>query len=313
MGPDQFHEKYPYAKKGGIKDNAYTNIMVCWLMHKTIETVEHLPEDVLMSLSDRIGFQIAEIDKWKAIVNKMKVEISDDHIISQFDGYMDLLELNWEHYGDIHRLDRILKSEGDSPDRYKVTKQADVLMTFYVLSPGQVKNILEIMGYEICDEVELITKNYEYYVERTSHGSTLSHVVHCAVLKHVDKHRRDMWERFMHVLKSDLYDTQGGTTAEATHCGVMGGTLDILFKSFAGVSIYKDSLHIKPALPKHWHRLSFKIILKKNLFSIDITGNNIKIRHIRKAAEQINIEVGEQTYSMSDKDNLIIHYAKKAL
>lgn len=117
----------------------------------------------------------------------------------------------------------------------------------------------------------------------------------------------------MHVLKSDLYDTQGGTTAEATHCGVMGGTLDILFKSFAGVSIYKDSLHIKPALPKHWHRLSFKIILKKNLFSIDITGNNIKIRHIRKAAEQINIEVGEQTYSMSDKDNLIIHYAKKAL
>ncbi|MEZ5000530.1 MAG: hypothetical protein R2744_05470 [Bacteroidales bacterium] len=40
-------------------------------------------------------------------------------------------ELDWksyrEKYGDIHRLDRILKAEGKSPDRFKVAKQADFL------------------------------------------------------------------------------------------------------------------------------------------------------------------------------------------
>ena len=39
-------------------------------------------------------------------------------IVSQFDGYLKLKELNWaaykKKYGDIHRLDRILKSEGKS-------------------------------------------------------------------------------------------------------------------------------------------------------------------------------------------------------
>jgi beta-phosphoglucomutase family hydrolase len=315
MGPDEFHEKYPSAKKGGIKDNAYTNIMVCWLMHKTIETVEHLPEEVLAGLSDRIGFQKTEINKWKDIVNKMNVVITNDNIIAQFDGYMDLLELNWDHYreryGDIHRLDRILKSEGDSPDRYKVTKQADVLMTFYILSPGQVKNILEIMGYEVCDELELIKRNYEYYVKRTSHGSTLSHVVHCAVLKYVDVHRRYMWESFVHALKSDIYDIQGGTTAEATHCGVMGGTLDILFKSFAGVNIYKDCLRLKPALPQHWYGLSFKIVLRDNLIGIDITQDTVKARYISGSEEQITVQVDEQFHTLKNTEKLIVHYEKE--
>ena len=39
-----------------------------------------------------------------------------DGVISQFEGYADLAELDWEHYrrryGDIQRLDRILESEG---------------------------------------------------------------------------------------------------------------------------------------------------------------------------------------------------------
>ncbi len=313
MGPDEFHERYPGTKKGGLRDNAYTNIMVCWIMHKAIETIEYLPEEVLTHLSERIGFQISEVEKWKEIVNKMNVVITDDYIISQFDGYMDLMELDWDHYreryGDIHRLDRILKTEGDSTDRYKVTKQGDVLMTFYVLSPGQVKNILEIMGFEVCDELKLIEKNYEYYIVRTSHGSTLSHVVHCAILKYLDGHKKDMWGSFLSALKSDIYDTQGGTTAESIHCGVMGGTLDILFKAFAGINIYKDYLLIKPALPPHWHRLSFKIFLRDNWIDIDINRDTVKARH--EGDQQIKVKVGEQFYKLTKKRKVAIQYEKE--
>ena len=31
MGPDEFHEKYPGAAEGGLRNNAYTNVMVAWL------------------------------------------------------------------------------------------------------------------------------------------------------------------------------------------------------------------------------------------------------------------------------------------
>ena len=31
MGPDEFHESYPETEEGGLRDNAYTNIMVSWM------------------------------------------------------------------------------------------------------------------------------------------------------------------------------------------------------------------------------------------------------------------------------------------
>ncbi len=312
MGPDEFHEKYPGSKKGGLKDNAYTNIMVCWLMHKTIETVEYLPERVLKKLEEKIGFNKDELKKWKEIVEKMNVVITEDGIISQFDGYMDLKELDWDYYREkyrnIKRLDRILKSEGNSPDRYKATKQADTLMTYYVLSPGQVKHILEIMGYDINNELKLMEKNYEYYVKRTSHGSTLSNVVHAAILKYHHTHKRDMWEWFFNALESDICDTQGGTTAEAIHCGVMGGTLDILFKSFAGINIFKDHLQIDPSLPVNWNTLAFKILLRNIWLYIEITHEIIKVQYIEGTGEKASVQVGDKIYELTNHEPLEIPY-----
>jgi trehalose/maltose hydrolase-like predicted phosphorylase len=71
------------------------------------------------------------------------VPFHDDGIISQFEGYDELEEFDWdgyrEKYGDIHRLDRILEAEGDTPNRYKVSKQADVLMLFYLFSADELR------------------------------------------------------------------------------------------------------------------------------------------------------------------------------
>jgi alpha,alpha-trehalase len=83
----------------------------------------------------------------------MFVPFHDDGIISQFEGYEKLEELDWEgyreRYGDIHRLDRILEAENDTPNRYKVSKQADVLMLFYLLSCEELGELLERLGYEL--------------------------------------------------------------------------------------------------------------------------------------------------------------------
>ena len=57
----------------------------------------------------------------------MFVPVHDDGIISQFEGYEDLKELDWDayraKYGNIQRLDRILHAEGDDPNRYKVVSR----------------------------------------------------------------------------------------------------------------------------------------------------------------------------------------------
>ncbi len=320
MGPDEFHEKYPEAESGGFRDNAYTNILAAWILHKTIETWKHQPQEVLDDLTVRIGFnEKDELEKWRAIASRLAVGFGDDDVISQFDGYHELKELDWDsyrrRYDNIRRLDRILKAEGDSPDRYKVAKQADTLMVFFLLSPGQVRHILEIMGYTIEDEKALVTRNYEYYLERTSHGSTLSYIVHSAISRYVEGHRNDTWHWFVEGLKSDVFDTQGGTTREAIHCGVMAGTISIILENFAGINLFRDRVLVNPDLPRQWNMLSFKIVHRSNLFHFEITPEVVRVRRELvglDGAEALPLQVDEETYQPGDEP-LEVPYVQKSV
>ncbi|NEB72660.1 hypothetical protein G3I39_37140, partial [Streptomyces fulvissimus] len=68
--------------------------------------------------------------RWEEVSRNLHIPFHDG-VISQFDGYGELRELDWDgyraKYGDIRRLDRILEAEGDTVDRYQASKQADVL------------------------------------------------------------------------------------------------------------------------------------------------------------------------------------------
>src|SRR5690606_29514551 len=37
MGPDEFHDGYPGAAEGGLRDNAYTNVLTSWVLQRTLE------------------------------------------------------------------------------------------------------------------------------------------------------------------------------------------------------------------------------------------------------------------------------------
>lgn len=295
MGPDEFHEKYPGRETGGFRDNAYTNILTAWIVHKTIESVEYLPEEVLRELTRRIHFTPDEPEHWKEIVSALSVPIRSDGVIEQFEGYSELADLDLEayreRYGQIARMDRILKAEGDSPDRYRVAKQADTLMLFYLLSPGQVAHTLTLMGYDPGDPIELMRKNFEFYLPRTTHGSTLSYIAFSGMLKYLPGREEDQWSWYLTALESDLEDLQGGTTAEAIHCGVMGGTLDLAVKSFAGLAVYRDRLVFEPCLPRHWERLAFTIRHRGSLFRFEIRHGSLTAELLEQGEFGIRVEV----------------------
>ncbi len=308
MGPDEFHEKYPGTEEGGFRDNAYTNVMTSWLLHKTLQIYRNVPGNVRAHVSEKIGFSHEEFERWRDIKEKLAVVIDDDEIISQFDGWMDLLELDWDRYRrryeDIGRLDRILKAEGDSPNKYKAVKQADTLQMFYLLSPGQVKHILELLGYEIDNEQTLMKRNYEYYVHRTTHGSTLSYVVHAGISKYLPSHNTDTWKWFLEALKSDVFDTQGGTTPEGIHCGVMAGVIEIITKNFAGINLFENGLAVNPVLPRGWDRLRFTLKHRSRLFHFDISGRLIRIRKEAVGLEgekATYLKVGDRKYTFHDE------------
>lgn len=279
MGPDEFHEKMPAANVGGVKNNAYTNVMVVWLMGKALFILEEiLIEEDRQALLFKTGINEEQLRRWQDICHKMTVVMDDDGLIHQFEGYMELEELDWEEYrrkyDNIHRVDRILKAEGLSPDSYKVAKQADVLMLFYVLNQEELQSIFMRLGYPFTKDT--MRRNFNYYYPRTSHGSTLSMVVHGFVADCLGLEDQAMM-CFAEALKSDVYDTQGGTTQEGIHAGVMGSTLDLFLRCFGGVSIKEDRVAFEPRLSKKWQRIKFQVRYRNIWFDVTIDHQAIQI------------------------------------
>jgi trehalose/maltose hydrolase-like predicted phosphorylase len=288
MGPDEFHEMYPGADKGGLKDNAYTNIMTAWLFKKAMELWQILEPDTKSKLLSKINLNDTEIEHWQEIRKKLRVVINPEGIISQYDGYFDLKELDWDYYrqkyGNIHRMDRLLKAEGKSADDYKVAKQADTLMIFYNLKKEEVDALLADMGYHLPEDY--LEKNLRYYLARTSHGSTLSRVVH-AQLANMAGDENLSWKLYYDALESDFNDIQGGTTGEGIHAGVMAGTLMIALTNFAGIDLRGEKLSVNPKMPARWKGLNSMLHFKQTAWQIEIINNHISVKADKKA-EVIN-------------------------
>ncbi len=303
MGPDEFHEKLPGSDEPGLTDNAYTNVLTVWLLERALELLDAniLSADVMGRLEEA-GFDRKEVDKWRDITRKMHVIITEDGVISQFKGYMDLDELDWDDYRkryySLGRMDRILKAEGDSPDHYKVAKQADVLMMWYLLEPEEVSRILTQLGYDLGDPVDLLKRNYEYYVQRTSHGSTLSKIVHTVIACYV-RGCDQAWRWFHDAMQSDIYDTQGGTTTEGIHSGVMAGSIEAITRYFAGVDLSGERMRINPSLPHHWTELAFKLQWKNDWYGIRIDRDLVAVRVEGKAKKEVPVTVNGQALTLA--------------
>ena len=207
----------------------------------------------------------------------MFVPFHADGVISQFEGYEDLEELDWDglraRHGNIQRLDRILRAEGDDPNRYKAAKQADTLMLFYLFPDAELKRIFAQLGYDLSPDV--VRRTIEYYDRRTSHGSTLSFIVHAGVLAGIDP--ESSWERFLVALHSDVDDIQGGTTAEGIHAGVMAGTLDLVQRIYLGAEVRDGVVFFEPRLRERLDGLSLLMQFRGTPLRVGIDGSELTV------------------------------------
>jgi trehalose/maltose hydrolase-like predicted phosphorylase len=296
MGPDEFHEGYPGAEGGGLRNNAYTNVMVAWICDIAPRVLDVLPPDRASALRTRIGLTDDEVDTWHHMARRMFVPFHADGIISQFEGYEQLADLDWDAYrkrydGKIGRLDRILKAENDDPARYKLSKQADVVMLFYLFSNDELAGVFERLGYELSPDT--VRKNIDYYDRRTSHGSTLSFVAYAGALAQVDPERS--WSRFLVALESDIGDIQGGTTKEGIHIGVMGGTLDLVQRAFLGSEIRDDVLSFSPRFGDRLDGLSFRMQFRGVPLRLSLHGSELTIAALSEGVDRpVRIAVGDQ-------------------
>lgn len=304
VGPDEYHTAYPDRDEPGIDNNAYTNVMAVWVIRCAFRALALLSEHRHQELLADLGLTGEELERCDHVSRLMYVPFIRDGLLSQFEGYEKLQEFDWDRYrrtyGDIQRLDRILEAEGDTPNRYKVAKQADVLMLFCLLPVQVFEELFARIGYNLSRDD--ILDNVEYYSQRTSHGSSLSRVVHSWVLARSDRKRS--WTLFEQALMSDVKDTQGGTTPEGVHLGAMAGTIDLIRRAYAGLEIRDDVLWLNPRLPSELGGLRLRVRYRGHWILIDINHQRLLIQLERRwkthpakigfRGEVVQMDQGEQ-------------------
>jgi len=276
IGPDEFHAGYPDRPYEGIDDNAYTNVMAVWVILRAIDALELMPLPNRLDLREKLGLTDEELARWDHVSRRMFVPFHEG-VISQFEGYDKLADLDWdayrERYGNIQRLDRILEAENDDVNRYKASKQADALMLLYLLSSDELRELLDRLDYDF--EPGQIPKMVDYYMSRTSHGSTLSGVVHAWVLARANRDRA--MEFFQQVLKSDVADIQGGTTSEGIHLAAMAGSVDLVQRCFTGLEIREDRIVLSPHWPESLGALGFPIHYRGHHLHVRVSGKGAEV------------------------------------
>jgi beta-phosphoglucomutase family hydrolase len=295
IGPDEFHEGYPDSPTPGLNNNAYTNVMAVWVLCRAQDVLEVLPDVRRAELAERLELSPEETARWDDISRRMFVPFHGDGIISQFEGYEQLTELDWDgyrrRYRNIQRLDLILEAENDSANRYKASKQADVLMLFYLFSADELVALFERLGYPW--EHHTIPRNVAYYDQRSSHGSTLSRVVHAWVLARSDPVRSMGY--FTDALQSDVNDIQQGTATEGIHLGAMAGTVDLVQRALTGIEVSGDVLRLDPRLPEEVERLDMRIRYRGHSLDLRVARDTLTVRGRDRGAAPIRLAVRGET------------------
>ena len=147
-------------------------------------------------------------------------------------------------------------------------------MLFYLLPVDEVAQLFQQLGYSM--DQDTVQKTINYYYRRTSHGSTLSRVVHAWILARLNPQLS--WQLFVEALESDVSDIQEGTTAEGIHTGVMAGTLDLIQRCYMGMEMREGVVWFNPCLPEALSQgVSFRFQYRRCWFSIRATRQTIHV------------------------------------
>jgi trehalose/maltose hydrolase-like predicted phosphorylase len=168
-------------------------------------------------------------------------------------------------------------------------------MLFYLFSSEELGALFTRLGYAF--EYETIPRNVAYYDARSSHGSTLSRVVHAWVLARSDRPRAMRY--FAEALQSDVSDIQQGTTAEGVHLGAMAGTVDLVQRVSTGIEVTGDVLRFNPHLPQELERLDMRIRYRGHSLDLRLTRDALTVRGRERGVAPIKVGFKDQVYEFA--------------
>ncbi|MBA1275919.1 glycoside hydrolase family 65 protein [Stutzerimonas azotifigens] len=272
IGPDEYHNFPPDGCEPGLSNNAYTNLMAVWALRLGLLVLDSLPDSQAEDLGKRLAVTPEERDSWGEIAGAMYLPIRPDGVLDQFEG-AERLEPGpdaWRH-DDRPRLDWMLEAHGDRPDRYRLTKQPDVLMLLYLFPQPTLQGLVESLGYSF--DQQALRRTAEFHLSNITHESSLSIVVCAGAMARLDP--QASWSYFQQSMGIDLNAPSQGGTLEGVHLGAMAGSLDVLQRHYLGIRPEIDSLHVFPSPPAALGDVEIAVGYRGARLRVVLEGSNL--------------------------------------
>lgn len=126
--------------------------------------------------------------------------------------------------------------------------------------------------------------------------------MHAWVLASADGDRA--LDYFRHVLRNDVADIQGGTTAEGIHLAAMAGSVDLLQRGFAGLETRGDTLWFNPRWPQGLGVLEFHLRYRECYLTVRIDPRYVRVSAEPGAGAPIRIVCCTQACELGPGDTV---------
>jgi trehalose/maltose hydrolase-like predicted phosphorylase len=290
VGPDEYHGSYPGAGRPGLDNNAYTNVMAAWTLRGALAQRQRLPPASWEALCRRCGLSDAALRHWETVSRRLRLCWSQDgDVLLQFQGFDRLQAPQPDMVRSREgkpRLDWVLEAQGDSADRWQVTKQADVLMLLYLFRPEELDALVHRLGYR--PPAGWCRRTADFYLQRLTHESSLCKPACAGALAHLDPQRS--WQYYEAALQTDLGPHASPGTHEGLHLGAMAATLDVLQRHYLGVEPQADGILLAPRPPPDLGDVAMDFQFRSGRYRVALQDRAVQLESDCANAEAVSVQ-----------------------
>lgn len=248
-----------------VNDNAYTNVMAI----ENFKTAKRAVHDMSLNspqcytqLKTRIGFQEEEMKEWEQRISSLKIPYDPKRdLYEEDDAYFSRRPLDMKKAKPTGKriIDSTLPYE--ALPLYQVTKQADVVL------------LMNLLPHLFTNEQK---KNaYDYYEPRTAHDSSLSYAPYGVLSAHLGDHE-EAYGYFRKSAYLDIEDLQLNTIS-GLHFANFGGSWQLVYFGYGGISQKDGVLFVEPNLPKEWEEMELTVAFKGTKVRLRMNNQRVHI------------------------------------
>jgi hypothetical glycosyl hydrolase len=285
IGPDEYKEH--------INNNAFTNYMAHWNIKLAMQYSDMLKQDkpeIYKRINEQINIDETYI-KWNEKVDKIFLpQINENQIVPQDDTYLSLKEIDLAKYKASDVVGTIYDDYNmDQINKLQVSKQADVLVLFYLM--------------ENLFSADVKKANFYYYEPKCLHDSSLSLSTHSILASDLQESKL-AYELYQRACRIDLGPVM--TTSDAgIHSASFGGMWQCVVNGFVGVRVVNEKLRIQPNLPESWNQAVTKLHWQGQELRLTVTKSSLNVVNL-SGNQEVCFTINDTEHQF--KDEITVEY-----